>query len=215
MTRLRLLNYQRRPRGEQRARLFAGRNIRAESAVTYAVALNQRMPVQPFRTNIPASSSEIIGRITAVQQLQDLAVAERKGFAAAGKQLGMTPSNVNHAVRLVEDRLGAPLFARSTRSVALTEAGHELFAALAPAVADMDRAWEGLSSRKGKPSGLLRINIPRVAQPALEPFIAEMARRYPDVTVELYTGDGLPMWWAKASMPVSVQAISSRATWCR
>jgi DNA-binding transcriptional LysR family regulator len=103
----------------------------------------------------------------------------------------MTPSNVSHAVRLVEDRLGAPLFARSTRSVALTEAGHELLAALAPAVEDMDRAWEGLSSRKGKPSGLLRINIPRVAQPTLAPILIEMARRYPDVTVEAYTDDGL------------------------
>jgi DNA-binding transcriptional LysR family regulator len=118
-------------------------------------------------------------------------VAKRKGFAAAASQLGMTPSNVSHAVRLVEDRLGTPLFARSTRSVALTEAGQALLSALAPAMDDMGRAWENLSSRKGKPSGLLRINIPRVAQPALEPSIAEMARRYPDVTVELYTDDGL------------------------
>jgi DNA-binding transcriptional LysR family regulator len=120
-----------------------------------------------------------------------LAVAERKGFAAAAKQLGTTPSNVSHAVRLVEDRLGAPLFARSTRSVALTEAGRALLAQLAPAMDDIDRAWETHRSRKGKPSGLLRINIPRVAQPTLTPFIAEMARRYPDVTVELYTDDGL------------------------
>jgi len=121
-----------------------------------------------------------------------LAVAERKGFAAAAAQLGMTPSNVSHAVRLVEDRLGTPLFARTTRSVALTEAGHALLAQLVPAIDDMDRAWEGLRSRKGKPSGLLRINIPRVAQPAtLTPIIAEMARRYPDVTVEAYTDDGL------------------------
>jgi len=120
-----------------------------------------------------------------------LAVAERNGFAAAAKQLGTTPSNVSHAVRLVEDRLGMPLFARSTRSVALTEAGEALLSQLALAIEDMDRAWESLSSRKGKPSGLLRINIPRVAQPTLASFIAEMARRYPDVTVEFYTDDGL------------------------
>ena len=120
-----------------------------------------------------------------------LAVAQRKSFAAAAKQLGTTPSNVSHAVRLVEDRLGTPLFARSTRSVALTEAGQALFAQLAPAMDDIDRAWEGLRSRKGKPSGLLRINIPRVAQPTLTPFISEMACRYPGVTVELYADDGL------------------------
>jgi DNA-binding transcriptional LysR family regulator len=120
-----------------------------------------------------------------------LAVARRKGFAAAAAQLGTTPSNVSHAVRLVEDRLGTPLFARTTRSVALTEAGDALLAALRPAIEDMDLAWEGLRSRKGKPSGLLRITMPRVAQPILAPFVAAMARRYPDVTVELYTDDGL------------------------
>ncbi len=120
-----------------------------------------------------------------------LAVAQRKGFAAAAKQLGTTPSNVSHAVRLVEDRLGTPLFARTTRSVALTEAGQALLAALAPAMDDMDRAWDSLRSRKGTPGGLLRINIPRVAQPTLTPIITEMARRYPGVTVELFTDDGL------------------------
>ena len=120
-----------------------------------------------------------------------LAVAQRKGFAAAAKQLGTTPSNVSHAVRMVEDRLGTPLFARSTRSVALTEAGAALLAQLAPAMDDMDRAWESQHSRKGKPRGLLRINMPRVAQPTLTPLIVEMSRRYPDVTVEVYADDGL------------------------
>jgi DNA-binding transcriptional LysR family regulator len=77
-----------------------------------------------------------------------LAVAQRRGFAAAAKQLGMTPSNVSHAVRLVEDRLGTPLFARSTRSVALTEAGEALLAQLAPAIDDMDRAWESQRAQR-------------------------------------------------------------------
>jgi DNA-binding transcriptional LysR family regulator len=120
-----------------------------------------------------------------------LAVAQRKGFAAAAKQLGTTPSNVSHAVRLVENRLGTPLFARTTRSVALTEAGRALLASLAPAMEEMDRAWERASARKGRPRGLLRLNIPHVTQPILTPFIAEMARRHPDVTVELFTDDGL------------------------
>lgn len=120
-----------------------------------------------------------------------LAVAERKGFAAAAKQLGTTRSNVSHAVRLVEDRLGTPLFARSTRRVALTEVGKALLARLAPAIEEMDRAWEGHRSRKGKPSGLLRITISRVSQSELTPLIAEMARRYPDIRVELFTDDAL------------------------
>lgn len=120
-----------------------------------------------------------------------LAVAERKGFAAAAKQLGTTPSNVSHAVRLVENWLGTPLFARTTRSVALTDAGRALLLSFVPAMAEMDRAWEMASARKGRPRGLLRLNIPHVTQPVIIPFIAEMARRHPDVTVELFTNDGL------------------------
>lgn len=120
-----------------------------------------------------------------------LAVAQRRGFAAAARELRMTPSNVSHAVRLVEDRLGMPLFARSTRSVALTEAGQALIAQFAPAMDDMDRAWESLRSHRDKPSGHLRINIPTVAQPTLTPFVREMRQRYPDVTVELFSDDAL------------------------
>jgi len=48
------------------------------------------------------------------------AVARRGGFAAAAADLAMSPSAVSHAVRAVEERLGEPLFARTTRSVALT-----------------------------------------------------------------------------------------------
>ncbi len=52
-----------------------------------------------------------------------LAVTRRGGFAAAAAQLNMSPSAVSHAIKTVEDSLGMPLFVRTTRSVALTEAG--------------------------------------------------------------------------------------------
>jgi DNA-binding transcriptional LysR family regulator len=70
-----------------------------------------------------------------------LAVARRRGFATAAAELGMSPSAVSHAVRLVEERLGVPLFARTTRSVSLTEAGAALVASATPALQDIgDRA---------------------------------------------------------------------------
>src|SRR2546429_71191 len=56
-----------------------------------------------------------------------LTVARRVRFAAAASELGMSQSAVGHAVRIVEERLGVPLFARTTRSVSLTEAGIGLF----------------------------------------------------------------------------------------
>ena len=120
-----------------------------------------------------------------------LEVARRRSFAAAARELGVSPSALSQSVRQLEARLGVSLLTRTSRSVALTDAGHALITALQPAMGDMNRAWDALSIRKGKPRGLLRINIPRVAQPILAPFVTGMARRYPDVTVELFTDDGL------------------------
>lgn len=120
------------------------------------------------------------------------AVARRRSFAAAASELGTSASNVSHAIKMVEDRLGTPLFARTTRSVALTEAGEALLGALNPAMEDIDRAWENLRTRKGKASGLLRINTSRLAAHiVLTPIMREMARRYPDVIVEAYGDDSL------------------------
>jgi DNA-binding transcriptional LysR family regulator len=121
-----------------------------------------------------------------------LAVARRNGFATAAAELGMSPSAVSHAVRLVEERIGQPLFARTTRSVALTEAGAALVATAGPALQDIAERMERIRSVKGRASGLLRINTPRLAVPmAVTRIVAAMAERHPDVTVELFADDGL------------------------
>src|ERR1700676_1043047 len=87
-------------------------------------------------------------------------VARHRGFAAAAAELGVSASAVSHAVRSVEDRLGIPLFARTTRSVSLTEAGAQFIGAVEPALADIDQAVEGLTAARGEVTGLLRINMP-------------------------------------------------------
>lgn len=121
-----------------------------------------------------------------------LAVAQRGGFAAAAAQLGMSPSAVSHAVKAVEDRLGMPLFARTTRSVSLTEAGQAFVAAIGPALADIQDAVEHLRADKGQVTGLLRLNVPRVALPlAINAVIVEMSRRHPQLTIEITSDDGL------------------------
>ncbi len=121
-----------------------------------------------------------------------VAVARCGGFAAASASLGMTPSAVSHAMRQVEERLGQPLFARTTRSVHLTEAGQTLIAAIGPALADIGDGIERVRSIRGRASGHLRINAPRIAAPmALAAIAAEMAVRYPDVTLEIVADDGL------------------------
>lgn len=121
-----------------------------------------------------------------------VAVARRGGFALAAAELGMSPSAVSHAVRLVEERIGQPLFARTTRSVSLTEAGKALVETAAPALQDIGERMDRIRAIKGKPSGLLKINVSNIAIPlAVTPVAAAMAERYPDVTVELFTDQRL------------------------
>ncbi|MET3592585.1 MULTISPECIES: LysR family transcriptional regulator [Mesorhizobium] len=121
-----------------------------------------------------------------------VAVARRGGFALAAAELGMSPSAVSHAVRLVEERIGQPLFARTTRSVSLTEAGRALVETAAPALQDIAERMDRIRGVKGRPSGLLRINASNIAIPlAVTPVIAAMAERYPDVTVEVFADQAL------------------------
>jgi DNA-binding transcriptional LysR family regulator len=94
-----------------------------------------------------------------------LAVVRRGGFAAAANELGMSPSAVSHAIRVIELRLGSPLFARTTRSVALTEAGRRLNDSIASALQEVQAALEQVQSEQGHISGLLRLNVPSIALP--------------------------------------------------
>lgn len=121
-----------------------------------------------------------------------LAVARRGGFAAAAAELGMSASAVSHAVKTVEERLGMPLFARTTRSVSLSEAGTAFVAAVDPALGNIQAAVESIRAANGEVTGLLRLNVPRVAlQIALTPVLAEMAWRHPQLTIEVASDNGL------------------------
>jgi len=121
-----------------------------------------------------------------------MAVARRGGFAAAAAELNLSPSAVSHAVRTVEDRLGVPVFARTTRSVHLTEAGAAFVAALGPAFSDIAEAMEHARSTRDNPAGLLRINTSHVAiRMVLTEIVTEMALAHPNVTVELFADDSL------------------------
>jgi len=121
-----------------------------------------------------------------------LAVAQRGGFAAAAAALNMSPSAVSHAVKTVEDRLGQPLFARTTRSVALTEAGATFVASIGPAFAMVEEGVERIRADVGQVTGVLRLNAPRLALPlAITAVIVEMSRLYPALTIEVTSDESL------------------------
>ena len=117
-------------------------------------------------------------------------VARHKGFAAAASAMNMSASAVSHAVKVVEDKLGEPLFARTTRSVSLTEAGARLIAVLDAALEDIGAAVESLDAARGSITGTLRINAPHSAfAMGLTRVIARLASEQPRLVVEVHTNE--------------------------
>ena len=121
-----------------------------------------------------------------------LSVAEHRSFRGAAAQLGVTPSAVSQAVRVLEARIGATLFIRTTRSVGLTEAGERFLARAKPAFEELVAASEVARGLGERPSGLLRLSVPRAVVPILlEPLIASFCKAYPEVEVEVATSKEL------------------------
>ncbi|ADG18473.1 transcriptional regulator, LysR family [Paraburkholderia atlantica] len=115
-----------------------------------------------------------------------LSVAEHRSFRGAAAALGVTPSAVSQAVRVLEARIGATLFIRTTRSVGLTEAGERFLARAKPAFEELVAASEVARGLGERPSGLLRLSVPRAVVPILlEPLIASFCEANPEVEVEI------------------------------
>lgn len=121
-----------------------------------------------------------------------LCTAQHLNFSKAAIELGLTPSALSHSVKALENRLGVRLFNRTTRSVALTEAGERLYARLKPAFRDIDDALEDLNHFRDKPSGNLRITSGRQAcELVLLPIASEFLQVYPDIRLEVVESDAL------------------------
>lgn len=120
------------------------------------------------------------------------AVADKRSFTAAATMLRVTPSALSQSIRALEERVGVRLLQRTTRSVGLTEAGARFLAQLRPAMASIHAAFESLGAVRGRPSGTLRVNVPRLAiTPVLEPILAAFLATYPDLRLDIVVDDGL------------------------
>jgi DNA-binding transcriptional LysR family regulator len=121
-----------------------------------------------------------------------LSIAGHRSFRRAAAELGVTPSAISQAVRTLEARVGAALFIRTTRSVGLTEAGERFLARAKPAFEELVAAGEVARELGQRPSGLLRLSVPRAVVPILlEPLIASFCRTYPEVEVEVAASEEL------------------------
>ncbi|KLU26458.1 transcriptional regulator [Caballeronia mineralivorans PML1(12)] len=121
-----------------------------------------------------------------------LSVAQHRSFRRAAAELGVTPSAVSQTVRVLEARIGAALFIRTTRSVGLTEAGERFLSRAKPAFEELVAASAVARGLGQRPAGLLRLSVPRAVVPILlEPLIASFCQAYPEVEVEIAASEEL------------------------
>jgi len=115
-----------------------------------------------------------------------VAIAERGSFAKAAAQLGVSRSSLSESLRAMEERLGVRLINRTTRSVALTEAGERLLAQLRPLLDNFDAALESVNAFRDRSAGHVRITVPRpAARTVIEPILSRFLLAYPAVTLEV------------------------------
>lgn len=120
------------------------------------------------------------------------AVVERKSFARAAEHLGLSPSALSQTIRQLEARLGARLLNRTTRSVAPTATGEQLYDRIAPLFQEMADAVAQASAATGRMSGTLRINmLGMAARQIVAPRLGQFHRAHPDVTLDIVVDDGL------------------------
>jgi LysR family transcriptional regulator for bpeEF and oprC len=129
-----------------------------------------------------------------MQDLRTLAifvkVAERLSFVRAAADLGITQSGVSNAISRLEDQIGTPLLARTTRKVSLTEHGAAYFERCRQALAEIEEAELVLKNAQLKPSGNLRIDMPvSFGRIKVVPLLGAFQARYPDIALRVTFND--------------------------
>lgn len=120
------------------------------------------------------------------------AVVERASFARAADHLGLSASALSQTIRQLEERLGTRLLNRTTRSVAPTATGEQLYGRIAPLFRDMAEAVAQASATAGQTSGTLRINtLGMAARQIIAPRLRRFHDAHPNVKLDLVVDDGL------------------------
>lgn len=120
-----------------------------------------------------------------------LIVAQEQSFTKAAARLGVTPSALSHTIRLLEERLGIRLLARTTRNVSVTEAGAQLMNAISPLFEQIDTELNALSELRDNPRGTIRLSCTDdQIEIYIRPILNDFLQKYPDITLEIYVDYG-------------------------
>lgn len=119
-----------------------------------------------------------------------VAVADLRGFAPAARKLGLSASAVTRLIAALEDRLGARLLQRTTRSVALTDAGARYLERARQILADVEEAEGAAEGEHSLPRGTLVVSAPvGFGRLHVSPVVSEYLKRYPEVSADLRLSD--------------------------
>lgn len=131
--------------------------------------------------------------VSPLSQLQTfLAVARVKSFSRAARELGVSTSAVSQSVKQLEEQLRITLLARTTRSVALTDAGRRLVDTADPGLRQVLTALTEIAAAPGEAVGRLRLTVPQVAMRyVVEPVLPVFHARHPRIEVEIDAEDRL------------------------
>lgn len=129
--------------------------------------------------------------VTAISDLDIFARVARTGnMSMAGREMGLSPAVVSKRISLLEDRLGARLFQRTTRQLTLTETGEGYFKRVVDILSLVEEAEDYVSRRNTKPRGVLKISAPTsFSRLHVNPHLPAFLTRYPDIEIDMHLTD--------------------------